>query len=722
MPRTLASAWARSSAVSSGRGAALRGAEGVDALIDGGVEEERQDGRGGAVDRHGDGGRRRDEVEAVVERLHVVQGGHRDAGGADLAVDVGALVGVAAVEGDRVEGGGQAGGGLALGEELETPVGAERVTLAGEHPRRVLAVTLEGEHPGGEGEVAGEVLPPPETHQFTVVGEAGQCDARDPVPRQGLAGQLGADLLVPHLDHLFVAGVGGDDRGPAGEPLRDVVRELSAGRVEQRPHVRVVRSGLDEFAADRLQALHPPCRLGQPAGLGVVGADGVGDLGQVAHPVRRDHLPDTRGVTHVDLGQRALGQGQTLVGQSAPEVLVQGGDPVVVERGRGGAVHRHVLRPHAERLAVAHQLAAHVAHRVLRAAPFELVDGHDVGEVEHVDLLQLRGGAELRRHHVQRGVDERHDRRVALPDARCLHDHQVEPGRLDHVDHVGQMLRQLTAAAGGQAAEEHPVAVEGVHPDPVAEQRTASPAAGRVDRDHGDPQLVLLVDPEPAHQFVRQRRLARAAGARDAEHRHRARRARGPYPVQELGGQLAQFRARDGAGDREPVARQDGGRVGRFAVPQVEVALPHDRVDHPGQAHPLPVLGGEDGHPARPQPGDLLGHDDTAPAAHHADVLRTLRTQRLDQVLEVLHVPALVGRDGHTVGVLLQRRVHDLLTDRLCPRWITSAPWDWKIRRMMLIDASCPSNRAEAVTRRTGCTGRCRSLMGPSQTDHGSSD
>ncbi len=49
-------------------------------------------------------------------------------------------------------------------------------------------------------------------------------------------------------------------------------------------------------------------------------------------------------------------------------------------------------------------------------------------------------------------------------------------------------------------------------------------------------------------------------------------------------------------------------------------------------------------------------------------------------------------------------------TDRLCPRWITSAPWDWKIRRMMLIEASCPSNSADAVTRRTGCTGRWRSF------------
>ena len=45
-------------------------------------------------------------------------------------------------------------------------------------------------------------------------------------------------------------------------------------------------------------------------------------------------------------------------------------------------------------------------------------------------------------------------------------------------------------------------------------------------------------------------------------------------------------------------------------------------------------------------------------------------------------------------------------TERLCPRWITSAPWRCRIRRMMLIAASCPSNRLAAVTNRTGWAGR----------------
>ena len=86
----------------------------------------------------------------------------------------------------------------------------------------------------------------------------------------------------------------------------------------------------------------------------------------------------------------------------------------------------------ANAVAVALPLLAHVAQRVLRAALVELVEDHDVGEVEHVDLLELRRRAELRRHHVQRDVDDVDDLGVALADAGGLDDDQVEAGRLQH--------------------------------------------------------------------------------------------------------------------------------------------------------------------------------------------------------------------------------------------------------------------------------------------------
>lgn len=41
-------------------------------------------------------------------------------------------------------------------------------------------------------------------------------------------------------------------------------------------------------------------------------------------------------------------------------------------------------------------------------------------------------------------------------------------------------------------------------------------------------------------------------------------------------------------------------------------------------------------------------------------------------------------------------------TERSCPRCMISAPEDCKIRRMILIAASCPSNNEDAVTMRKG--------------------
>ena len=82
---------------------------------------------------------------------------------------------------------------------------------------------------------------------------------------------------------------------------------------------------------------------------------------------------------------------------------------------------------------------------------------------------------------------------------------QVEPGGLQHGDDVVEVLGQLVGAAGRERAEEDAVAVEGVHPDPVAEQGAAALAAGRVDGDHRDAELVLLVDAEAPHELVGER-------------------------------------------------------------------------------------------------------------------------------------------------------------------------------------------------------------------------
>ena len=77
---------------------------------------------------------------------------------------------------------------------------------------------------------------------------------------------------------------------------------------------------------------------------------------------------------------------------------------------------------------VAAPLLAHVAQRILGAALLELVQHHELGEIEHVDLLELARRAVLAGHHVDRHVDEVGDLGVALADAGGLDQHQVEAG------------------------------------------------------------------------------------------------------------------------------------------------------------------------------------------------------------------------------------------------------------------------------------------------------
>ena len=272
--------------------------------------------------------------------------------------------------------------------------------------------------------------------------------------------------------------------------------------------------GLELARRPAVSRCAPPGLLDQLVGPRVVAAHGPGDLGEVADPVAGHDLPDPRRVPDVDAGEDALVEGEAAVGEQAAQVLVERGDAVVVERRGAGAEDRHVVGLLAERLAVADQLAADVAQRVLGAAALELVDRHDVGEVEHVDLLELGGGAVLRRHDVEAGVDERDDRRVALADARRLHDDEVEAAGLEHRDDVVEVVGQLVRAAGRQRPEVGAVVVavpsegQAVHPDPVAEQRAAALAPGRVDRHDRDPQLVLLVDAEAPYQLVGQAGLA----------------------------------------------------------------------------------------------------------------------------------------------------------------------------------------------------------------------
>ena len=61
------------------------------------------------------------------------------------------------------------------------------------------------------------------------------------------------------------------------------------------------------------------------------------------------------------------------------------------------------------------------------------------------------------------------------------------------------------------------------------------------------------------------------------------------------------------------------------------------------------------------QSADLFGNDDPAAAAEYANVLAAALAQHVHHVLEILHVPALIGTHSDAVHVLLQCRTHHLL-------------------------------------------------------------
>ena len=345
-------------------------------------------------------------------------------------------------------------------------------------------------------------------------------------------------------------------------------------------------------------------------------------------------------------------------------MLVEGGDAVVVEARGDGAEHRQVLQRAAEGFPVALELATHVAQGVLGAPTLELVDGDGVGEVEHVDLLELAGRAELRGHHVQGHVDDLDDARVALADARRLDDHQVVAGGLARDDHVLHVLGDLGhRPAGGERPHEHVGVVDGVHADPVAEQRAPGPPACGIDGHHRDAQLVLVVEAEAPHQLVGERGLAGPTRAGDAEHRH-GTPAAGPAQVEELvAPEGAALDGGDHPSECPMVAVHDVvDGVRRELRGEVDVARLDDGVDHAGQAEPLAVLGREHvGHAVVVQLGDLVGHDHAAAPAVHLGVGAALGPQTIDQVAEELDVAALVGADRDALGVLLHGRPHDLV-------------------------------------------------------------
>ncbi len=359
---------------------------------------------------------------------------------------------------------------------MEALVGALGAALAREHPGRQLGGALEGEDAGGVGEGAGDVLQEEVAEDAGPGLPLGELDLGHLGAGQRGGGERDVDLAAAHGVGELAAGELLADPRPGADQLARVVLELLREAADLGVEVAELRLAGDLGGGDLLEQV--PQVLGGAVALAVredgagagqlvelgrhldlvggpllVVAHGVGDLAQVAGAVAGDHRVALR-LAGGDGGGALQRPGVAVLGgQAAHQPLVEGVDAVVVELAGDGGVDRQlgVLGSVEEGVGAA-VLLAHVAQGVERHRPVELVDGHEVGVVEHVDLLELHGGAVLGGHDVEREIGDVDDLAVGLADAGALDDDQVEARRLADRDRVLDVLGAGRGGPGGWRA------------------------------------------------------------------------------------------------------------------------------------------------------------------------------------------------------------------------------------------------------------------------------
>ncbi len=394
-------------------------------------------------------------------------------------------------------------------------------------------------------------------------------------------------------------------RAVGARQQREVVVEVA---LEHRLHIRIerVEGRLEQLVdvgggplrereaiAHGGELVHGPHRLHLLGGAVVVPAHGFGHLGQVAPPGLGHERRDGGGGPRGHRGEGAGHHSQPVADKRPAEVLVERGHAVIVEAGGDRAEHGKVVEVGAPLAALAAHLTAHLAEGVLCPPALELVDRHRVGQAQHVDLLELRSGAVLGGHHVQGDVGVVGHRGVALADPGRLDHDEVGAAGLAGVDQQVGAGRQLgRRRPRGHRPDDHAVAIDGVHADAVAEERPTGASTRRIDGEHGDAELVLLVEAEPEHQLVGERGLARSPGPGDPEDGDRAGGRHGPHLGHQVLGQRAELDGGEHAGQaaggpgREVV--EVGGGRGRAVV------LGEDHVHHGREPQALSVGRGED--------------------------------------------------------------------------------------------------------------------------------
>ena len=268
----------------------------------------------------------------------------------------------------------------------------------------------------------------------------------------------GAQLPVPDPHDLLVARVGRDDGGPARDQRPAVLGDLAAAcsssdataapaASEQRRRERTtVVPDQRQLSLHGGEPLHPPHRRGLLCCLsrGSRARSRRSPPGSPPWPAGRSTR--RRSTSCPPPGQHALGERQAVLAQQPGEVLVQGGDPVVVERRRAGAEDRHVLRgcaPNASRLRIICRATSRSASAPPRRSNLLTATTSAKSSMSIFSSCEAAPNS---------GVITYSDtsarlghRRVALADARRLHDHQVVAGGLARGDDVRRCPRAARA-------------------------------------------------------------------------------------------------------------------------------------------------------------------------------------------------------------------------------------------------------------------------------------
>ena len=120
-----------------------------------------------------------------------------------------------------------------------------------------------------------------------------------------------------------------------------------------------------------------------------------------------------------------------------------------------------------------HHLQRH--HCVIGPLTIRLVDGEQIGDLQHAGLDRLHLVAQARRFHDDGRVRRAGDIDLGLPHADRLHQDALEAGGIEHGDHIGRGVRQPAqiAARRHAADEDAGIARQIAHAHPIAQQRAA---------------------------------------------------------------------------------------------------------------------------------------------------------------------------------------------------------------------------------------------------------